>query len=203
MDTRQKTQTTDHTTDPNCKLLDLSKPEENDLTNENELDSRRKDVHKFPQEQSRIFILQLYKNASLSFRKLEHVRVWTVTYVGMHSSDSGGLYRDSITAMCADICSTRLPLFILCPNGRTNSGLNRDRWIQNVFPSQTTIPSKIKNFYIFIGQLMGMAIQTKNLLNLQFPSLLWKPLVRQSVTVEDIEAIDMQSFTTIYEKSFA
>ncbi|CAF0988983.1 unnamed protein product [Didymodactylos carnosus] len=46
---------------------------------------------------------------------------------------------------------------------------------------------------------MGMAIQTKNLLNLQFPSLLWKPLVRQSVTVEDIEDIDMQSFTTINE----
>ncbi|CAF1195788.1 unnamed protein product, partial [Didymodactylos carnosus] len=114
-------------------------------------------------------------------------------------TDSGGPYRDSITSMCGDICSTRLPLFILCPNGRTNSGLNRDRWIPSVFSPQTRIPNNIKNFYIFIGQLMGMAMRTKNLLNLQFPSLLWKPLVHESVTIEDIEAIDMQSFTFINE----
>ncbi|CAF3798077.1 unnamed protein product [Rotaria sordida] len=37
----------------------------------------------------------------------------------MHSTDYGGAYRDSITCICFDICSSRLSLFILCPNGRT------------------------------------------------------------------------------------
>ncbi|CAF1197693.1 unnamed protein product [Rotaria sordida] len=38
---------------------------------------------------------------------------------GMHSTDYGGAYRDSITCIGFDICSSRLSLFILCPNGRT------------------------------------------------------------------------------------
>ncbi|CAF1435876.1 unnamed protein product [Rotaria sordida] len=60
--------------------------------------------------------------------------------------------------MCWDICSTRLPLFILCPNSRTNLGLNRDRWISNVFPPNQTIPINIKNKCQLIGQLMEMEI---------------------------------------------
>ncbi|CAF4504807.1 unnamed protein product, partial [Rotaria magnacalcarata] len=80
-----------------------------------------------------------------------------------------GPYRDSITSMCADICSTRLPLFILCPNGRTGSGLNGDRWIPNVFPPNQSIPATIKKQYRFIGQLMGMAIRRKHYLDLKFP----------------------------------
>ncbi|CAF1166405.1 unnamed protein product, partial [Didymodactylos carnosus] len=142
---------------------------------------------------------QLSSNAHLTFRKSEHERVWNVIYTGMFSADHGGPYRDSITTMCRDICSSRLPLFILCPNGRTNSGINRDRWIPNVFPPQIPISNRIKAQYIFIGQLMGMAMRTKNLLNLQFSSLLWKSLVCESVTIEDIEEIDTQSFTIINE----
>ncbi|CAF2856854.1 unnamed protein product [Rotaria sp. Silwood2] len=61
-------------------------------------------------------------------------RLWLAQYLGMYSIDQDGPYRDSISCICDDICSTRLPLFILCPNRRTNSGRNRDRWISNVFP---------------------------------------------------------------------
>ncbi|CAF2980785.1 unnamed protein product [Rotaria sp. Silwood2] len=50
-------------------------------------------------------------------------RLWLAQYLGMFSIDQDGPYRDSISCICDDICSTRLPLFILCPNGRTNSGL--------------------------------------------------------------------------------
>ena len=46
---------------------------------------------------------------------------------------------------------------------------------------------------------MGMATQKKNYLNLEFLMLLWKQLVREQVTYEDIEAIDVQSFTKINE----
>ncbi|CAF4339980.1 unnamed protein product, partial [Rotaria sordida] len=91
----------------------------------------------------------------------------------MHSTDVGGPYRDSITRICSDICSTRLSLFILCPNGRTQSGLNRDRWIPNVFPPNKSIPTKIKEQYRFIGQLMGMAIRQKHYLDLKFAVLFW------------------------------
>ncbi|CAF2482030.1 unnamed protein product [Rotaria sp. Silwood2] len=141
---------------------------------------------------------QLYQNAQVTFRR-EEEQLWQAQYIGMHSTDQGGPYRDSITRICSDICSTRLPLFILCPNGRTQTGLNRDRWIPNVFPPNISISSKVKNQYWFVGQLMGMAIRKKHYLDLKFPILLWKQLVQEQITMEDIEAIDMQSFTIINE----
>jgi hypothetical protein len=141
---------------------------------------------------------QLHANAHVIFR-LESEQLWHAQYVGMHSSDAGGPYRDSITCMCSDICSTRLPLFILCPNGRTNSGLNRDRWIPNSFPPNKPIANKFKKQYRFVGQLMGMAIRRKHYLNIKFPVLLWKRLLKEKITVQDIENIDTQSFTIINE----
>ncbi|CAF3672508.1 unnamed protein product [Rotaria sp. Silwood1] len=142
---------------------------------------------------------QLHENAHLLFRNDDSQRLWEAQYIGMHSIDHGGPYRDSITSMCSDICSTRLPLFILCPNGRTNIGLNRDRWIPNVFPPNQSIPIEIKKQYQFIGQLMGMAIRRKHHLDLKFPNLLWKQLLEEQITMKDIEAIDIQSFAIIKE----
>ncbi|CAF5035144.1 unnamed protein product [Rotaria sp. Silwood1] len=140
---------------------------------------------------------QIHSNASRIFRRSADERVWKAVYVGMFSYDQGGPYRDSVTRICADLCSTRLPLFILCPNGRTNNGSNRDRWIPNVFPPNRSIPINIKNQYRFVGQLMGMAMRTKHYLDVRFPTLLWKQLVQEEVTIEDIEAIDISSFAII------
>ncbi|CAF0793768.1 unnamed protein product [Rotaria sordida] len=140
---------------------------------------------------------QLYSIASQTFRRTNDERVWTAIFIGMHSSDGGGPFRDSITRMCGELCSTKLPLFILCPNGRMNSGSNRDRWIPNVFPPNQSIPDEFKNQYRFLGQLMGMAIRTRNFLDVQFPILLWKQLVQEKITIEDIEAIDISSFSII------
>ena len=141
---------------------------------------------------------QLYDRAHLIFRQ-HNDHLWRAQYLGMHSTDQGGPYRDSITCLSSDICSTRLPLFILCPNGRTDSGSNRDRWIPNVFPPNKSILNRTKKQYRFVGQLLGMAIRQKSYLDLKFPLLLWKQLVRDRLTYDDIEAIDTQSFTMINE----
>jgi hypothetical protein len=141
---------------------------------------------------------QLFAHASVHFRKKSR-QIWEAIYVGMHSIDQGGPYRDSITQICSDICSTRLSLFILCPNGRTNTGLNKDCWIPNVYPPNKPISDELKKQYQFIGQLMGMAIRKKHYLNFKFPLLLWKQLLKESITIEDIQAIDLQSFTIINE----
>ena len=44
-----------------------------------------------------------------------------------------------------------------------------------------------------------MAIRKKHYLDLKFPILLWKQLLKEQITIEDIEAIDIQSFTIINE----
>jgi len=40
--------------------------------------------------------------------------------------------------------------------------------------------------YAFVGKLMGMAIRGGHMLNLDLPSMLWKPLVGQVVTLNDL-----------------
>jgi hypothetical protein len=142
---------------------------------------------------------QLKSDASQIFRRKENERAWKATYVGMFSEDQGGPYRDSITRICVDLCSSRLSLFILCPNGRTNDGLNRDRWVPNIFPPNRSIPVDIRNQYRFVGQLMGMAIRTKQYLDVRFPILLWKQLIYEEVTIEDIETIDISCLKIINE----
>jgi hypothetical protein len=141
---------------------------------------------------------QLYDKAQNAFRKKDK-QIWTAQYINMHSTDQGGPYRDSITQICSDICSTRVPLFILCPNGRTNSDLNQDCWIPNVFPPNKFIPEKLKKQYRFVGQLMGLAIRKKHYLNVKFPRLLWKELLYDSITINDIQSIDSQSFRQIHQ----
>ncbi|CAF3887263.1 unnamed protein product [Adineta steineri] len=141
---------------------------------------------------------QLHDSAHIVFRR-SNAQLWRAQYLEMHSTDQGGPYRDSISCMCSDLNSTQLSLFILCPNGRTNNGLNRDRWIPNVYPPNQPISNRIKKQYRFVGQLMGMAIRKKHYLDLKFPSLLWKQLVRETITTEDIEGINVQSFTIIDE----
>ena len=139
---------------------------------------------------------QLRANAHTIFRQ-SNDQLWHAQYLGMHSTDQGGPYRDSITRICSDICSTRLPLFILCPNGRTNVGSNRDCWIPNIFPPNQSIPIKLQKQYRFVGQLFGMAIRKKHYFDLKFPTLFWKGLLQAEITIEDIEAIDAQSFRLI------
>ncbi|CAF0862456.1 unnamed protein product [Didymodactylos carnosus] len=89
---------------------------------------------------------QLHNDTHLTFRK-QNDRLWSAQYLAIHSTDQGGPYRDSISRICSDICSTQLPLFILCPNGRTNSDLTRDRWIPNVFPLNKPILNRVKKQY--------------------------------------------------------
>jgi hypothetical protein len=45
--------------------------------------------------------------------------------------------------------------------------------------------------YEFLGKMMGLAVRTRQCLELLFPSIVWKQLVRLPILREDLEAIDM------------
>lgn len=69
--------------------------------------------------------------------------------------------------------SDALPLFILCPNGKNDVGLNREKYILN--PSCTS--SLQLSMYEFVGVLIGIALRTKFTLPLDLPSIFWKQLI--------------------------
>jgi len=117
-------------------------------------------------------------------------RLYSVKFVGEYSSDAGGPYRVSIHDFCEELQSKLLPLFIPCPNQVSNIGLNREKWI----PNPTATSSLYLQMYEFLGKLMGAAMRSGNLLDLDLPSIVWKGLCSQTIEPDDVLAIDILSF---------
>lgn len=51
--------------------------------------------------------------------------------------------------------------------------------------------------YEFIGKLIGLSLRSRNLLGFHFPSIVWKPLVGQTVDLEDVQAVDVLALNGI------
>ena len=59
-------------------------------------------------------------------------RGYIVKMLGEHADDSGGPYREALDVACAELQSSRLPIFIPCPNQRDDVGATcRDAWMPN------------------------------------------------------------------------
>jgi len=128
-----------------------------------------------------------------------HVRwrgkAWRTMLKGMYADDYGGVYRDILDRMCSELQSSILPLFIPCPNAREGIGENRNHFVPD--PSATS-PNQLAMFE-FLGKLMGLAMRSGDTLSLDLPSIVWKPLVDDPVTEDDVMAIDRLSFKIVSE----
>ena len=122
-------------------------------------------------------------------------RPWKVVFKGLYADDYGGLYRDSLDRMCRELQSTALSLFIPTPNAREQIGLNRHHFVPN--PAARS-PVEL-NMFRFVGRLMGLAMRTGELLYLDLPSIVWKPMVDEAVSEDDVMAIDRLSFSMVTE----
>eukprot|EP00457_Paulinella_chromatophora_P001529 gb/GEZN01001531.1/.p1 GENE.gb/GEZN01001531.1/~~gb/GEZN01001531.1/.p1 ORF type:complete len:768 (-),score=240.41 gb/GEZN01001531.1/:611-2914(-) len=100
-------------------------------------------------------------------------QVWRVRYADMAGIDAGGLFRDSLTAICLDLQSPRTWLFLPCPNALADVGENKDQYIPN--PQATS--SLHLSMLAFVGKLMGVAIRGKHDLDLSLPLFVWRYLV--------------------------
>lgn len=114
---------------------------------------------------------------------------WVVSFEGEGGSDYGGLYRDSIREMSAELqCESTqgLQLFLPCPNQRFAAGSNQDKWLPN--PSSRS--EQHLNMYRFVGKLMGACVRANAPIELDFPGLVWKRIVGEECTFADIAAVD-------------
>jgi len=84
------------------------------------------------------------------------------------------------------LMSDASPLFIPCPNGKNNVGLNREKFVVN--PGCTT--SLHLSMYEFLGVMMGIALRTQTTLNLNLAGIIYKKLLEQKVDADDLEAVD-------------
>mmetsp|Transcript_39042 Transcript_39042/g.63013 ORF Transcript_39042/g.63013 Transcript_39042/m.63013 type:complete len:6535 (+) Transcript_39042:430-20034(+) len=117
-----------------------------------------------------------------------HGKLYKCVMRGMASHDDGGPYRQSFSQYCTELQT--LPgvgLLLPCSNRANQIRVNRDRWLPN--PAAVS-PVQISMFE-FLGKLMGIAIRNHELLDLRLPSLVWKPLVNQVPTIDDLRAVDV------------
>lgn len=113
-------------------------------------------------------------------------RVWKVKFIGESVDDCGGGYSESIAEMCDELQNGSVPLLMQTPNGRDDTGVNRDCFIINPEAS-----SHIHlNMYRFLGALMGIAIRSGSPINLNLAPPVWKQLVGLPLTLSDLSEID-------------
>uniref|UniRef100_A0A7S2RG93 HECT E3 ubiquitin ligase n=1 Tax=Mucochytrium quahogii TaxID=96639 RepID=A0A7S2RG93_9STRA len=83
-----------------------------------------------------------------------------------------------------------LPLLHPCPNRQHGVGTNREKFILRPHTAGGSGAHLLMEMYNFLGQLGGIALRTKTNLNIDLASMVWKPLVGESLTVEDLRDID-------------
>lgn len=102
----------------------------------------------------------------------------TVMYKGEEGIDAGGLFRDSITQIVSSIFNPNVKLMLPC--GNTLTYLPYPKWKS---------PSLL-NMYRFIGILMGVSLRYDLSLPFSFPPLVWKKIMNEEVTIDDLKFID-------------
>ncbi|XP_019484450.1 PREDICTED: E3 ubiquitin-protein ligase HERC2 [Hipposideros armiger] len=113
-------------------------------------------------------------------------RVWKVKFVGESVDDCGGGYSESIAEICEELQNGLTPLLIVTPNGRDESGANRDCYL---FSPAARAPVHT-NMFRFLGVLLGIAIRTGSPLSLSLAEPVWKQLAGMSLTIADLSEVD-------------
>lgn len=127
---------------------------------------------------------QLLAMAPAKLRKNQ--QPFNVTFKGEQGVDAGGLFRDLLSEMCAELQSDRLPLFLPCPNAQNKVGFTLDKWV----PHPGCTRGDHLALYTVLGRIMGVAVRLKEPLQLDLPTMVWKPLVGMPVDEGDLEAVD-------------
>lgn len=121
-----------------------------------------------------------------NYRAKNDNRLFVVTLSGEGATDYGGPYRDILSTASEELHSNYLDLFIKSPNHKNEIGSMRDKFIIN--PGAKSALQL--DMYVFIGYLMGYAICSGYLLNLNLHPLIWKLLLNQKVDFTEYETID-------------
>ncbi|XP_060607151.1 E3 ubiquitin-protein ligase HERC2-like isoform X1 [Ruditapes philippinarum] len=113
-------------------------------------------------------------------------RIWKVKFVGESVDDCGGGYSESIAEMCDELQNGSLSLLIVTPNGRDESGANRDCFLLN--PMLKT--PLHQNMFKFLGILIGIAIRSGSPLSINLAEPLWKQCAGMPLTIGDLTEVD-------------
>ena len=130
-------------------------------------------------------------------------RLLAVKYKGEQGLDWGGIYRDMMERCIEDLFSDRIDLFIPSPNSQSEEKNDDVKYLPNPKYRES---SDALAMYAFVGNLIGISIRTKQLMSFELCSAIWKTIVGDAVTSEDVESVDRTFINTLnqvrdYEES--
>ena len=138
-----------------------------------------------------------------AFRELHHLapkvlrrrdRAFKVRFIGEGADDYGGVFREAITNMCAELQSDSSLLFILTPNGKFGNGDNRSAY--TIRPSATTSDALAQ--FAFLGKIMGCAFLQKELtLDFELSGHVWKRIAGLELSDTDLASFDESALTSM------
>lgn len=120
------------------------------------------------------------------FRRPDNL--YHVTFLGENAQDAGGPYRETLAQFCEELESAQLPLLLPTSNAQHNVGAGRDKWVLN--PGAPLSSPTMAQLLEFLGKLLGAALRSKHYLALHLAVLVWKPLVGERVTLDDLASVD-------------
>lgn len=87
-----------------------------------------------------------------------------------------------------DLFSDHIDLFLPCPNSRAEEGINEEKYLPNPKYRHSL---EVMDMYIFVGYLIGISLRTKQLMSIELCSAIWKTIVGDVITVDDVERVDL------------
>ncbi|XP_062478952.1 E3 ubiquitin-protein ligase HECTD3-like [Pezoporus occidentalis] len=132
-------------------------------------------------------------NQPLDYRwPRNYTQWWECDFITEGIVDNGGGFRDTLSDMSEELCPSSdnvpvpLPFFVRTSNQGNSSSDTRDMYVPN--PSCKDFPK-----YVWIGQLIGAALRSREFLMLALPALVWKQLAGEEVVwSKDFAAVDAE-----------
>ena len=144
-------------------------------------------------------IAQLYKSPlgkekGSSFFKAKAKNLFQVILLGEGASDAGGPGREIFSSSIEQLTSPNVDLFIPSPNNKSQTGLDRDKYIFNPLGAKN---EKYLELYKFIGKLFGYIISSETFASINLSSIVYKQILGMQLEPSDIELIDVQSYKSL------
>ncbi|GMF47997.1 unnamed protein product [Phytophthora fragariaefolia] len=136
-------------------------------------------------------------------------RAFKVKFLGEGVNDYGGPYRavfeqivDELQMDNVELAKGEqglLPLLIPCPNRRSGTGSNQDKFLLNPSCGTTLLANgpMALDLHRFLGKLIGTAVRHGLQMGLDLPALVWRPMAGLEVSRAHLESVDVAAVNNL------
>lgn len=130
-------------------------------------------------------------------------RAFKVKFLGEGVNDYGGPYRAVFEQVVDELQMDNielpkgelglLPLLIPCPNRRSGTGINQDKFLLNPSCGTSLVANgpMALDLHRFLGKIIGTGVRHGLQMGLDLPSMVWRPLAGLDVSRQHLESVDV------------